>query len=105
MAINKALREQLTTRLKVLVEHEKKIDAHLRQPGDADWTEQAQAREGDMVLEALDQHDRREIALIEAAIARLDAGNYGICVSCEEDIPPARLSAVPYTVKCIGCAA
>ena len=31
---------------------------------------------------AIDDHDSREIVLIDAALARLDIGDYGQCISC-----------------------
>ena len=42
--------------------------------------------------------------MIEAALARMDAGTYGICVSCGETISSQRLRALPYTNACIKCA-
>ncbi|MGB7982644.1 MAG: TraR/DksA C4-type zinc finger protein [Candidatus Nanopelagicales bacterium] len=37
------------------------------------------------------------------ALARLDAGTYGICESCGTAIPAARLSAFPRATLCIAC--
>jgi len=49
---------------------------------------------------------RREIELkrIDAALARLDEGDYGICVSCGEDIQIKRLDMDPATPVCVDCA-
>ncbi|HET8759335.1 MAG TPA: TraR/DksA C4-type zinc finger protein [Solirubrobacteraceae bacterium] len=41
----------------------------------------------------------------ERAIAKLDDGTYGICDACGEAIAPARLRAMPDSVRCIACAA
>jgi DnaK suppressor protein len=30
-------------------------------------------------------------------------GKYGLCETCEENIPLARLQALPYATLCIGC--
>jgi DnaK suppressor protein len=38
-----------------------------------------------------------------AAIRRVDAGTFGVCVDCEEDILPKRLVAVPWAARCIAC--
>jgi DnaK suppressor protein len=38
-----------------------------------------------------------------AALARLDAGDYGTCVDCSEPIPERRLLAQPFAVRCLGC--
>lgn len=41
---------------------------------------------------------------IADALARLDAGEYGYCQSCEETIPNGRLEFDPTTRLCVGCA-
>ena len=41
---------------------------------------------------------------INAALDRLDKGVFGVCESCKENIPDARLQAVPYARCCIVCA-
>jgi DnaK suppressor protein len=42
---------------------------------------------------------------IEAAIARLQEGNYGICEVCDQPIPAARLEARPTARTCVRHAA
>lgn len=52
--------------------------------------------------------ERRRLAgkhRIDAALERLDAGEYGYCVACGEPISPARLRADPAVATCIDCAA
>jgi DnaK suppressor protein len=41
---------------------------------------------------------------IEAAIERIEGGNYGLCEACGEQIPKRRLHAIPYTAQCVQCA-
>ena len=52
------------------------------------------------------QSRRRAAALarIGAALDRLDAGTYGVCVTCEEEIEEARLAFDPATPLCLACA-
>jgi DnaK suppressor protein len=38
-----------------------------------------------------------------AALARLEAGDYGTCIDCGDAIPPARLQAQPFAVRCVAC--
>ncbi|MBT4489353.1 MAG: TraR/DksA family transcriptional regulator [Rhodospirillaceae bacterium] len=45
-----------------------------------------------------------ELQRIEAALARLKAGEYGYCVRCDEEIAPARLNLDPAVATCINCA-
>lgn len=40
---------------------------------------------------------------IDESIARLDAGVYGYCSSCGEEIAMARLRALPFAVRCRDC--
>jgi DnaK suppressor protein len=40
---------------------------------------------------------------VQAALRRLDEGNFGVCLHCEEDISPKRVAAVPWTAFCIEC--
>jgi beta-galactosidase len=49
------------------------------------------------------QIDAKLLRAIEAAIERIDNGNYGTCTICEEEISIARLNAVPWTSVCIAC--
>ncbi len=46
----------------------------------------------------------RAVEEAEAALARIDAGTYGICEKCQSAIALARLEAVPQTRFCMNCA-
>jgi RNA polymerase-binding protein DksA len=46
----------------------------------------------------------QQLALVEAALARLDAGTFGRCTRCGKPIAPARLEALPWAEHCIDCA-
>ena len=50
--------------------------------------------------------NRRALKLrrIQAALERIDAGEYGRCQSCDEEISPKRLEIDPTTLYCIRCA-
>lgn len=41
---------------------------------------------------------------VEHALAKLDAGTYGICEGCGGEIAPARMEAMPAARLCINCA-
>jgi DnaK suppressor protein len=47
----------------------------------------------------------RGLARTERALAKLDDGTYGICDTCGEPIPRARLQAIPDCVLCLACSA
>ena len=38
---------------------------------------------------------------VDLALSRLETGDYGKCVDCGKEIPPARLDAMPEAVRCI----
>lgn len=44
-----------------------------------------------------------EVRDIEAALARIKAGEFGICIDCGEDIVFERLQAYPTAKRCIRC--
>lgn len=41
---------------------------------------------------------------VERALGLIERGEYGICESCGEPIPPARLDILPYATLCVSCA-
>jgi RNA polymerase-binding transcription factor DksA len=45
----------------------------------------------------------RELAQIEAARARIEAGRYGECQDCGEAIEARRLEANPVALRCAAC--
>jgi RNA polymerase-binding protein DksA len=61
------------------------------------------AFERQQVVAVLDQA-RRRLADVEAALARREAGTYGICETCGRPIAPERLAARPAARDCIDCA-
>jgi len=50
------------------------------------------------------QNEEQLLDEIGAALERLGQGTYGKCEECEQEIPKARLQAVPYTRYCVDCA-
>ena len=70
----------------------------------ADSAEQVTERENEDVLRNLQEETRLELQQVRAALKRIEAGEYGICTSCGDEISPARLDALPYATLCIRCA-
>jgi len=64
----------------------------------ADTASETYERELDEGLEEDAQDQLREV---EAALQRLEAGEYGTCAVCGKTIPVERLEAVPWTTLCI----
>jgi RNA polymerase-binding protein DksA len=93
--------EEINTRLEKITEHVK----HSDEPLSRDFAEQATEAENDQVMDALGNAARLEAAQIEHALARIDGGEYGLCAECGAPIRKERLEALPFTAKCIDCAA
>jgi DnaK suppressor protein len=57
-------------------------------------------REIDYTLEENSEHVLSEI---DAALARIEAGTYGVCINCGKPIAEERLAAIPWATYCIDC--
>lgn len=57
----------------------------------------------DEISSQLAEVESRELTSIDLALGAMREGHYGSCEACEEDIPLARLQALPYATMCIGC--
>lgn len=77
------------------------------EPGDVQFDEEGGEggtsnvdRELDLVLSA---QARGAVVEIDRALAKIEAGNYGVCEQCGQPIPQARLKALPYAALCVAC--
>jgi DnaK suppressor protein len=60
------------------------------------------AAEREFAIRAL-EFDSKCLAQVDAALLRIDDGEFGICVECEEPISAKRLAAVPWAIYCLHC--
>ncbi len=58
--------------------------------------------EADVELGVLELR-RQELRRIDAALARLRQGNYGICEACGTEMDEERLRIVPFAIRCVEC--
>ncbi len=77
---------------------------HSGEPLSPKFSEQPTELEEREVNEALEEEARAELRQIDRALARLEAGVWGTCEDCGEEIAAARLEALPYTTRCVRCA-
>ena len=77
------------------------------EPGDTQFDEESGEggtmsveRERDLTLLA---QVRSAIEEIDRALAKIDAGTYGVCEQCGAAIPKARLKALPHAALCVAC--
>jgi DnaK suppressor protein len=55
------------------------------------------------VLFNLSETQRRSIRDIDVALEQIEKGEYGICMSCGEEISPRRMEVRPFSRYCIEC--
>jgi DnaK suppressor protein len=59
-------------------------------------------RDRELALMLADR-EREKLTHVDDALKRIEAGTYGICESCEEEIDKERLAAMPFTKLCLSC--
>lgn len=97
-------RAQLQARYAELEERIRAIGEELEAEHSSDLEELATEHEDDEVLEGVGNSAQQEVRQIEAALERLDSGEYGICTNCGDPIQEERLNILPYTTFCRECA-
>ena len=99
-----AVRARLLERREALLRGQR---AHLELAGTRDTSPDAvdqAAGEAELALAVSAAHfEAEEMDDIDEALRRLEEGVYGTCADCEEAIPPARLEALPYALRCVAC--
>jgi len=95
---------ELEARRAILLSRIEEIGNELDAHDSKDWEELAVEREGDEVLEDLGISAQNELRMIEAAMRRIEEGEYGACVKCGSDIAEERLDVLPATPFCRSCA-
>jgi DnaK suppressor protein len=102
------LRIRLQRRRRDLLEASRRALAAIEQlrraERDPEVEEASQSEQLQYDLTQLDEVEERELARIDAALARMDAGHYGRCRDCGEIIDPGRLAALPLVLECAECA-
>ena len=81
--------------------------AQEREPGDVQFDEESGEggtvtvdRERDLALSA---QALAAVGEIDAALAKIADGTYGVCERCGQPIPKPRLKALPYARLCVAC--
>lgn len=99
-------------RLQELVdEYEREIEvARLTESSSDRSPDPGNAEASSMKLEyakelSIEQNTLDLLGKVDRALARIEAGEYGICESCSKAIPVERLDVLPYATLCVECAA
>ena len=93
-------------------ELERELEGLVQVPRDPMATVSFGKRIGDGTTEAVERLNRTAAAQslstsleeVERALEKLDEGSYGVCDDCGEEIPMARLEALPTATTCVTCA-
>ncbi len=102
----KEMKDILIQKRITLQERIEKIQSSKRreEPLSADSSEQSIELENTEVVDALDVMEHKDLEMVNGALSRIEAGSYGQCASCSEEISLARLKALPFTPVCLECA-
>jgi len=73
------------------------------QPDPEDEAERAAHSYAKEFLFTQTDNERTHLRLVEAALGRLQNGEFGLCQSCDKPIERKRLDAVPWTPYCRTC--
>jgi len=96
-------KRRLSARKDELEQRLQHIEHDLDQPVTNDIEDRATEREDDEVMESMGNAGLVEIAAIDAALTRIEAGTFGDCVECGEPISQERLEILPTATKCRNC--
>ena len=55
------------------------------------------------LMMGLGEKEFGKLRIVEEAIGKLDEGQYGICLECEELISEERLTVIPFASHCVDC--
>lgn len=88
---------QLEAELKAMSQ-ESLTDDQVQDPGD-----QAQSLTMEALRSSLQNQELAEYTMLGKAIDAIDAGTYGICMDCGEQISEKRLKVYPNASRCIAC--
>jgi len=76
---------------------------HAARSGRVAEDDQAQISHDEFVSSRMNGLDYDQLRLVEEALDRLDAGDYGVCLACDEPIAEKRLRALPWARYCVAC--
>jgi RNA polymerase-binding transcription factor len=103
---SKTYRDKLLSRREGLVGQVQAAEAYSRErdaeatQDPADMAANAYTKE---LMMSMSTNDRQLLELIDAALFRIEDGQYGKCVHCGEPILEKRLEAVPWARHCLRC--
>ena len=101
--LEKVRRKLLDRRAEMLKDLEHLSGEKITEGGVQDSGDVALSLSFEKLQTSLEQTDIDELRLIDDALKRIDKGEYGICVDCDQNISNLRLETFPYAARCIVC--
>lgn len=102
--VRRLLEEELTAVERQLSEHGVAVDGdNVKVDVDEGFADSAQATTERGEALALAEQLRSHRAEVLGALERMDAGTYGKCEKCGQEIPVERLEALPAARLCVTC--
>ena len=98
------IKERLEQKKVELATRLDRITQNLRRGYHPDSKERAKELEDSEVVDALGNEARAELSKVSAALQRIEAGEFGLCIECGATIGRGRIDAYPYARHCIDCA-
>jgi len=65
--------------------------------------DQAQISHDEFISLQVNSIGYEKLRLVDEALERLEAGDFGLCLECENPIPEKRLRAIPWARYCVPC--
>jgi RNA polymerase-binding protein DksA len=86
-------------------DHPGRLDAEVEEIGGQDnhLAETATATLDREIDYTLEENSSRMLTAIDASLRRIEAGTYGTCTRCGQEIAEPRLEAYPWASLCIDC--
>jgi len=97
---------RLRAKERELIQSITRVEVDGRETSDVDTQDPVDKANGAFAKEYFFQQsdaDRAILGLVQGALARVQTGEFGICVACGQPLEPKRLEAVPWARHCIRC--
>ena len=91
-------RKEAMSRLLFETTQDKASDGQVQDTGD-----EAVTIAMETLQSSIEQNEIDELRLIDDALNRINKGEYGQCIDCQEPIAEKRLEHFPYAARCIVC--
>ena len=108
--MNSAERQELMRNIEEAIEGQKTLIASLAETSKPVAPDNAIGRLSRMealndraVSEASLNAARHKLSRLETALGKVDQPDFGLCVSCDNPIPPGRILLMPEATRCVPC--